>query len=97
MPAEAHARYRGRPGAAIAVMTFSKFPPAPAGETYQVWARYGSTWISLGMVEPDASGSARLIAENRVLAAPPEALEVTLEPRAASAVPGGRVVASWMP
>jgi RNA polymerase sigma-70 factor (ECF subfamily) len=97
MPAEAHARYRGRPGAAIAVMTFSKFPPAPAGETYQVWARYGSTWISLGMVEPDASGSARLIAENGALAAPPEALEVTLEPRAVSAVPGGRVVASWTP
>jgi RNA polymerase sigma-70 factor (ECF subfamily) len=64
MPADTHARYRGRPGAPIAVITFTKFPPAPAGETYQVWARYGSTWISLGMVEPDASGSARLIAEN---------------------------------
>jgi RNA polymerase sigma-70 factor (ECF subfamily) len=97
MPAEAHARYRGRPGAAIAVITFSKFPPASADETYQLWARYGSTWISLGTVEPDANGSARLIVENDRLAAPPEALEVTLERRAGSVAPGGRVVASWTP
>jgi RNA polymerase sigma-70 factor (ECF subfamily) len=97
MPAEAHARYRGRPGAAIAVVTFSKFPPASASETYQVWARYGSTWISLGTVAPDASGSARLIVENGALTAPPEALEVTLEPRGGSATPGGRVAASWTP
>jgi len=97
MPAEAHARYRGRPGAAIAVITFSKFPPSPAGETYQVWARHGSTWISLGVVEPDASGSARLIAENDALTAPPEALQVTLEHGAGSAAPGDRVVASWTP
>jgi RNA polymerase sigma-70 factor (ECF subfamily) len=97
MPAEAHARYRGRPGATIAVITFSKFPPSPAGETYQVWARHGSTWISLGVVEPDASGSARLIAENDALTAPPEALEVTLERGAGSAAPSDRVVASWTP
>lgn len=41
---ETHARYRGRPGAGIAVVTFSGFPPAPPGETYQVWVRHGATW-----------------------------------------------------
>src|SRR4029077_15523350 len=41
-----HARYRGRPGAGIAVVTFSAFPPAPAGQIYQAWARHGATWMS---------------------------------------------------
>src|SRR5439155_883161 len=41
-----HARYRGRPGAGIAVVTFSQFPPAPAGQTYQTWVRHGATWTS---------------------------------------------------
>src|SRR5262249_59143042 len=34
-PAETHARYRGRPRTAIALLTLSKFPPAPRGQTYQ--------------------------------------------------------------
>src|SRR5206468_503593 len=58
-----HARYRGRPGTGIAVVTFSQFTPAPAGQIYQTWVRHGATWTSLGTVEPDAGGSARLIAE----------------------------------
>src|SRR5881275_2312586 len=67
-----HARYRGRPGAGIAVITFSQFPPAPAGQTYQTWVRHGVTWTSLGTVEPEAGGSARLIAEDPALAALPD-------------------------
>jgi RNA polymerase sigma-70 factor (ECF subfamily) len=94
--AATHARYRGRPGAATAVMTFSEFPPAPAGRVYQAWARHGTTWTSLGTILPQA-GSARLIAESPVLAALPDALEVTLEPRAGSAAPSGRVVVAWAP
>ena len=94
---ETHARYRGRPGGAIAVVTFSKFPAAPVGRTYQAWARHGATWTSLGTIEPDAEGSARLIAEGEALRALPEALEVTLEPRPGSAAPGGRVVVAWAP
>jgi len=91
-----HARYRGRPGAGIAVVTFSEFPPAPAGQTYQAWARHGATWTSLGTVSPDAGG-ARLIAESPALAALPDALEVTREPRTGSAAPSGPVVVAWMP
>src|SRR5438876_10792266 len=92
-----HARYRGRPGAGIAVVTFSRFPQAPAGQIYQTWVRHGATWTSLGTVEPDAGGSARLIAEDPALAAPPDGLEVTLEPRTGSAAPSGPVVVAWVP
>src|SRR5213594_1941972 len=94
---ETHARYRGRPGVATAVVTFSNFPPAPAGQIYQAWARHGATWTSLGTVGPDAGGSARLIAEDPTLAALPDSLEVTLEPRTASAAPTGPVVVAWVP
>jgi RNA polymerase sigma-70 factor (ECF subfamily) len=94
---DTHARYRGRPGVGVAVLTFSNFPPAPAGQTYQAWARYGSTWTSLGTVVPDAGGSARLIAESPALRTVPEALEVTLEPRAASAPPHGPTIVAWAP
>src|SRR2546422_4887376 len=92
-----HARYRGRPGAGIAVVTFSQFPQAPAGQIYQTWVRHGVTWTSLGTVEPDAGGSARLIAEDPTLAALPDGLEVTLEPRPGRAAPSGPVVVAWVP
>jgi len=91
-----HARYRGRPGTDIAVVTFSEFPPAPAGQIYQAWARHGATWTSLGTMLPD-TGGARLIAESPALAALPDALEVTLEPRTGSAAPSGPVVVAWVP
>jgi len=92
-----HARYRGRPGAALAVVTFSSFAAAPANTTYQVWVRHGATWTSLGTVEPDVTGSARVISEDPALAVLPDAVEVTLEPRAGSATPGERVVVAWTP
>src|SRR3989441_2667864 len=91
-----HARYRGRPGAGIAVVTFSEFPPAPAGQIYQAWARHGATWTSLGTVSPE-TGGARLIAESPALAALPDAVEVTLEPRTGSAAPSGPVIVAWVP
>jgi len=94
---DTHARYRGRPSVGMAVLTLSHFPPAPAGKTYRAWARHGTTWTSLGTVVPDADGSARLIAENPALSALPEALEVTIEPSAGSATPGGTVVVAWTP
>jgi RNA polymerase sigma-70 factor (ECF subfamily) len=92
-----HARYRGRPGVTIAVVTFSRFPVAPAGQTYQAWVRHGTTWTSLGTMEPDADGSGRLIAESPALAASPDGIEVTLEPRAGSPAPSGRAIVAWTP
>jgi RNA polymerase sigma-70 factor (ECF subfamily) len=96
-PEETHARYRGRPGVDIAVVTFSEFPPAPAGRIYQAWARYGATWTSLGTPQLDAGGSGRLIAESAALGALPDGLQVTLEPRAGSPAPSGPVVVAWVP
>jgi RNA polymerase sigma factor (sigma-70 family) len=97
MPEETHARYRGRPGAGIAVVTFSKFPPAPTGEIYQAWAQHGAVWTSLGTLLPDSDGTARLIAEGPALAALPQALEVTRELRPGSSSPRGRVIVAWRP
>src|SRR5207244_4440948 len=52
---------------------------------------------ALGTVEPDAGGSARLVAEDPALAALPDGVEVTLEPRTGSAAPSGPVVVAWVP
>jgi len=95
--ADTHARYRSRPDAGIAVVTLSKFPPAPAGKTYQAWMLAQGRWTSLGTAEPAADGSARLIAEDPALGASPERVQVTLEPRGGSAAPTGPVVVAWTP
>lgn len=96
-PGETHARYRSRAGAGIAVVTFSKLPPPPAGNVYQAWVRHGTTWTPLGTVLPDADGGARLIAESPALDASPDGVQVTIEPRGGSAAPSGRVVVAWTP
>lgn len=92
---ETHARYRGRADAEIAVVTFSHFPPAPAGQTYQVWVLHQGMWTALGTVQPDTSGNARLIAEGPVLAVLPDAIQVTQEPTGGSAAPSRAVVVAW--
>ena len=97
VPAAAHANYRHAPGARIVVLTASNLPPPPAGATYRAWAKLNGTWRHLGVVAPDASGSARLIAEGPDLAARPEAVEVTVEGSGDVAPPTGRVVLSWRP
>jgi RNA polymerase sigma-70 factor (ECF subfamily) len=96
VPPETHARYRGHPGMAMAVLTFSNFPPAPIGKTYQLWVRHQGAWTSLGTIQPDASGAARLLAEDPVLAVLPEVIQVTLEPTRGSITPSGSVVVVWL-
>jgi len=95
IPSETHARYRGRTGTEMAVVTFSNFPPAPVGRTYQVWVRHQEKWTSLGTIQPDASGAARLLAEDPALAVLPEVIQVTLEPARGSIAPSGSVVVVW--
>ncbi len=95
VPDATHARYRGRAGTPLAVVTLSSFPPPPAGQGYQVWVRWAETWVSLGTAATDAAGNGRLIAEQARLATPPTAVEITLEPAAGSAAPSGPVVTSW--
>ena len=95
VPAETHSHYRGRPGASMAVMSLSNFAPAPAGKTYQGWARHNGVWISLGTARPDGTGNALLIAEGPELATLPDALQVTLEPARGSPAPTGPVIVAW--
>jgi RNA polymerase sigma-70 factor (ECF subfamily) len=95
VPPETHARYRGRTGAEVVVMTFSHFPPAPTGQTYQAWIRHQGTWTSLGTAQPDAEGNARLIAEGPGLAVLPEVIEVTQEPTGGSTAPSGPSIVGW--
>jgi RNA polymerase sigma-70 factor (ECF subfamily) len=94
VPGQTHSTYRTRPGADLAVMTFSFFPPVPNGQAYQAWARQDGVWHSLGIVQLDASGHALVIVDQPAQHTP-EALQVTLEPAGGSAVPTGPVVVSW--
>jgi hypothetical protein len=48
-------------------------------------------------VQPDAGGSARLIAENAALAVLPDELQVTLEAGNGRDTPSGRVIVAWVP
>ena len=94
-PAGTHATYRFRAGSTTAVLTFSNFPPAAPGQTYQAWALRGGRWIALGRSLPDAAGKARLIIEGPEVATRPEALEVTRESVPAPPAPTGPVVVRW--
>ena len=90
-----HGSYRGQVGARIAVLTASHLQPAPKGRSYQAWVGHAGRWTSLGLVHPDPTGSARLIAEGAPFAQPPDVVQVTLEPAAGSAAPSGEVVLLW--
>jgi RNA polymerase sigma-70 factor (ECF subfamily) len=94
-PPEAHAVYRGRSGADVAVMTFSYLPELPAGQVYQVWAHQNGAWVSLGFVQPNPQGTTRLILESSAVTAFPDALQVTREPAPGSPAPSGPPVVAW--
>src|ERR1700737_652076 len=95
VPPAAHAVFRFRPGSPIAVLTFSNFPPAPAGRTYQAWALARGRWISLGTATPDSGGRARLVAEGAEFGSQPDGVRVTLEPEPGSPTPTGPDIVLW--
>jgi len=90
-----HGVYRFRAGSPTAILTLSRFAPAPAGRVYQAWVRHGTEWTSLGTAVPDASGHARLVADAPALSRRPDAFEVTLEPSGGSREPTGPPVIVW--
>jgi RNA polymerase sigma-70 factor (ECF subfamily) len=94
-PQETHATYRGRPGTAVAVITFSHFAPPPEGRVYVAWARRAGRWTPLGAAPLDGSGAALVIVEGPDVATAPDALEVTVEPSAAGDAPTGEPVVRW--
>jgi RNA polymerase sigma-70 factor (ECF subfamily) len=97
VPAAAHANYRGRAGTPLTVLTTESLPPPPAGRVYQAWVRHGEIWTVLGVLQPSTDGRARLIAENAALAAPPDAVEITLELEGSIQQPSGAVILAWTP
>jgi RNA polymerase sigma-70 factor (ECF subfamily) len=94
-PANAHANYRGREGVNVAVLSTEFLPAAPAGQTYQAWARHGDAWASLGTFSVTADGTAQVVAEDTALATPPDRVEITLEPVGGSQTPSGEAVLVW--
>jgi RNA polymerase sigma-70 factor, ECF subfamily len=94
-PAAAHGEYRTRPRASNAVLTFSDLPSPASGKTYQAWTQREGKWISLGQGVPDASGRGLIIYEERAPLAPPQELQLTLEPEGGSASPTGPPLISW--
>ena len=97
LPAGAHATYRGRAESNLAVLTAEGLPALGEGKTYQAWVRAGDQWTSLGTLMADPDGTARVIAENAVLASSPNSVEVTVESAAGSQTPSDTVVLRWLP
>jgi Anti-sigma-K factor rskA len=95
VPAGAQGTYWGQVGANIAVLDISDLQPTPLGTRYRWWVEYASHWTSIGIARPDATGSARLIAEGPELATPPDALQVTREPDDGSQTPMVSGVLIW--
>lgn len=95
IPAAIHGSYRSKPGVPLAVLSFDNFPQLPSGKTYQAWAKYGTRWISLGTIAPDAKGDAVLIAEEQDLVTLPDEIQVTVEPAGGNDTPSGTVIIHW--
>ena len=57
----------------------------------------GDQWTSLGTFMPDADGTARVIADNSVLASSPNSVEITVESAGGSQAPSDTVVLRWPP
>jgi RNA polymerase sigma-70 factor (ECF subfamily) len=90
-----HAVYRSQPGVSRAVVTMEHFAAPPAGHAYQMWVRENGAWVSLGTFTPDKTGASRMIAEDPILASPPDGIEITLEPSGGSLAPTGPAIVNW--
>ncbi|WP_257305697.1 RNA polymerase sigma factor [Geothrix campi] len=90
-----HAAYRSAPGARIAVLTLSHFPPAPDGERLVLWVRTASGWRHLDLQGPDHEGKGLQILEAPWLAeAWPLELRITREAQPGDR-PAGTLVVAW--
>jgi hypothetical protein len=95
LPAGTRGTYWGKVGTNIAVLDVSDLPRTPQSTRYRWWVEHANHWTSIGMLRPDATGSARLIAESPELATPPDAVQVTREPDDGSQTPMASSVLIW--
>jgi RNA polymerase sigma-70 factor (ECF subfamily) len=90
-----HAAFRSAPGARLAVITLSHFPPPPDGERLGLWVRTASGWRHLVLQGPDREGKGLQILEAPWLAeAWPLELRITREVQPADR-PAGNLVVAW--
>jgi RNA polymerase sigma-70 factor (ECF subfamily) len=90
-----HAAFRSAPGARLAVLTLSHFPPAPDGERPVLWVRTSSGWRHLVLQGPDRAGKGLQILEAPWLAeAWPLELQITHEAQPGDR-PAGTLVVAW--
>jgi len=90
-----HAAFRSAPGARLAVLTLSHFPPAPDGQRPVLWIRTSSGWRHLVLQGPDREGKGLQILEAPWLAeAWPLELQITHEAQPGDR-PAGSLVVAW--
>jgi hypothetical protein len=65
-----------------------RLPALPQGRVYQLWYVTASAPVSAGLVEPDSSGQARLLADTAV-SVRPTAFALTIEPAGGVPAPTG--------
>ena len=96
-PGEAgiHATFRGAPGAALAVLTLTRFPLLGPGEQDMLWIRTSQGWHHLDLVAPDGEGKSLQVVETPWLMKDwPLELRISRE-RGKVEQPSGPVLVEW--
>lgn len=74
------------------VLTATRLPDLPRGQTYQVWVLTDGAPISAGLFVPDAEGRAAEVFETPVSLPAPTGLAVSIEPAGGVPAPTGDIV-----
>ncbi len=78
-----------------AFLVLSGLLPLAPDQTYQAWMRDGERIVSLGLVQPQADGSAALVFDGALLAGRFDTVGVTVEPAGGSASPTTPPIVRW--
>jgi anti-sigma-K factor RskA len=78
-----------------AVLLLAGLPALPPDQTYQAWVRDGERITSLGLIQPQADGSAALVFDGALLAGRFDTVGVTIEPAGGSATPSSPPIVRW--
>lgn len=78
-----------------AVLLLAGLPALPPDQTYQAWVRDGERITSLGLIQPQADGSAALVFDGALLEGRFNTVGVTIEPAGGSAAPTSPPIVRW--